>query len=115
MCEGGDQTYVEFAREKGLLFDRWYQASEVKEFAQLRELVLLEDFKGCLPERVVVYLNEQKVVSLGKAAVLADEFALTHKRGFSPPLRRGSRVLPEAWGSPPRSRRSPTVAAVDRR
>lgn len=72
--------------------------ARVKEFAQLRELMLLEDFKGCLPEQVVVYLNEQKVDSLAKAAVLVDEFALTHKSGFSPPPRRGPRVLPGVVG-----------------
>ncbi len=54
----------------------------MKEFVQLRELVLLEEFKKCLPERIVMYLNEQKVVSLAEAAVLADEFALTHESVF---------------------------------
>ncbi len=44
---------------------------------------MLEEFKGCLSERVVVYLSEQKVNSLSQAAVLADEFVLTHKGVFS--------------------------------
>lgn len=60
-----------------MLFDKECQASKVKDFAQLRELVLLEDFNKCLPEHVVIYLNEQKVESLANAAVLTDEFALT--------------------------------------
>lgn len=74
---------MEFAREKGILFDKWCTASKVKDFSELRELVLLEDFKGCLTECVVVYLNEQKVMSLSHAAVLADEFVLTHKNVFA--------------------------------
>ncbi|CAI5669799.1 unnamed protein product [Oreochromis niloticus] len=83
-CEkSANQTHIEFAREKTLLFDKWLAASKVKDFAQLRELVLLEEFKMCLPENVVVYLNEQKVDSLSKAAVLADEFVLTHRATFS--------------------------------
>ncbi len=57
------QTFVEFARDKGILFDKWCTASKVRDFNELRELVLLEEFKGCLPDRVVVYLNEQKVTS----------------------------------------------------
>ncbi|KAG1952330.1 gag-pol fusion protein [Pimephales promelas] len=77
------QTFVEFAREKGNLFDKWCNASKVTDFNSLRELLLLEEFKKCLPERVVVYLNEQKVNSLSQAAVLADEFVLTHKTVFS--------------------------------
>ena len=50
----------------------------------LRELILLDDFKHWLPEKIMVYLNEQKVTSLSTAAVLADEFTLTHKTVFSP-------------------------------
>nr|XP_033961533.1 uncharacterized protein LOC117463411 [Pseudochaenichthys georgianus] len=82
------QTFVEFAREKGILFDKWCAANEVKDhFESLRQLLLLEDFKNTLPERMVIFLNEQKVTSLAKAAVLADEFMLTHKTVFSSPLR----------------------------
>ena len=77
------QTFVEFAREKGVLFDKWCSANEVKSsFEFLRQLMLLEDFKSALPERMVMFLNEQKVSSLSQAAVLADEFVLTHKNVF---------------------------------
>lgn len=94
--KSGNQTFVEFAREKGVLFDKWCQASKVEDFAQLRELVLLEEFKKCLPERIVIYLNEQKVPSLSEAAVLADEFALTHKNVFLTP---GKPELPSNVGN----------------
>lgn len=70
--KGYSQTFMEFAREKGILFDKWCSASKVQDFVTLRELVLLEDFKTCLSERLVVYLNEQKVTTLAQAAVLAD-------------------------------------------
>ncbi|XP_036003896.1 uncharacterized protein LOC118566311 [Fundulus heteroclitus] len=77
------QSYMEFAREKGMLFDKWCVASEVKEnFESLRQLILLEDFKNTLPDKMVVFLNEQKVSSLANAAILADEFMLTHKNVF---------------------------------
>lgn len=46
----------------------------------LREVEL--EFKTCLPEKIVVYLNEQKVELLSKAAVCADEFVLTHRVAF---------------------------------
>lgn len=78
------QTFVEFARDKGTLFDKWCAANKVNDFDLLRELVLLEEFKNCLPGKVVVYLNEQKVTSMSSAAVLADEFILTHKNVFVP-------------------------------
>lgn len=78
------QTFVEFAREKGTLFDKWCSASKATDYNSLRELILLEEFKKCAPERCVVYLNEQKVTSLNEAAVFADEFTLTHKSVFVP-------------------------------
>lgn len=79
-----NQTYVEFAREKGMLFEKWSYACKATDFNSLRELILLEEFKRCLPDRIVVYLNEQKVTSLLSAAVLADEYSLTHKTIFHP-------------------------------
>ena len=51
----------------------------------MRELIRLEEFKNQLPEKIG--RNEQKVVSLAAAAVLADEFVLTHKSVFYLPVR----------------------------
>ncbi len=77
------QTYVEFAREKKALFEKWCFSSKISTFVQLQELILLEDFKACVPESVVVHLNEQKVQALTDAAIIADEFVLTHRNVFS--------------------------------
>ena len=74
-----DRTFMEFAREKATLFDRWCTATKTTDFSSLRELVLLEEFKNIISERIVTYLNEQKVMSLSQAALLADEFVLSHK------------------------------------
>lgn len=68
------QTFVEFAREKTILFEKWCAANKVSTFEQLKELILVEEFKNCVPEKIVVYLNEQKVTSLSEAAIFADEF-----------------------------------------
>jgi len=85
-----NQTYVELAREKGSLFDKWCASCKVTDLNSLRQLVLLEEFENCLLERFVVHLNEQKVKSLCAAAVLADEYVLTHKTSFHV----GANVLP---------------------
>uniref|UniRef100_A0A3Q4GPI4 SCAN box domain-containing protein n=1 Tax=Neolamprologus brichardi TaxID=32507 RepID=A0A3Q4GPI4_NEOBR len=77
-----NQTFVEFAREKNALFEKWCCSCKVKTVEELKTLILLEEFKKCLPERIVTYLNEQKVSSLTNAALLADEFVLTHKSVF---------------------------------
>lgn len=80
------QTFCEFAREKTVLFDKWCTSSRVTTFEQLREILLLEDFKSCVSEDIVVY--KQKVLSVLKAAVLAAEFVLTHKTVFTPAVYR---------------------------
>ena len=53
-----DRTFMEFAREKATLFDRWCTATKTTDFSSLRELVLLEEFKNSISERIVTYLNE---------------------------------------------------------
>ncbi|XP_071058466.1 uncharacterized protein [Pseudochaenichthys georgianus] len=79
MKKASGQTYVDFAREKKVLFDRWCRACTADDIASVCELMLLEEFKNCVPERTVVYLNEQRVTTLQQAATLADESALIHR------------------------------------
>lgn len=73
------QTFIEFARQKEVLFDRWCRAKNVNSFEKLRQLVLVEDFKRCTFNDLKTYLDEKQVSSLPKAAQLADEYVLTHK------------------------------------
>lgn len=75
------QTYVEFAKEKEALFTIWCRSQRI-ETKELRLLVLLEEFKNCLPVVVCTHLNELKVTTIDKAAILADDFMLTHKIDF---------------------------------
>uniref|UniRef100_A0A8C6Q6N7 CCHC-type domain-containing protein n=1 Tax=Nothobranchius furzeri TaxID=105023 RepID=A0A8C6Q6N7_NOTFU len=91
-----NQSYVEYAHLKSVLFEKWCTASHVSSFAELKELILIEEFKRHLPERLVLYLNKQKVNSFSEAALLADEFSLSHRvreirtdanRAFRPSVR----------------------------
>lgn len=77
-------TYVEFAHEKGLLFDK------VKDFAQMKELVLLEGFKKCLPERVIVYLNKLKAESWLMIHPQCDTMVILVRRGHPSPQPHGA-------------------------
>ena len=83
-CKRQDkQTYTEFAREKEALFDRWCASKEVSQnFEKLRQLVLVEEFKSCLPSNIKTYIDKQKANSLQQAAVLADDYSLTHRSSF---------------------------------
>uniref|UniRef100_A0A669BC36 CCHC-type domain-containing protein n=1 Tax=Oreochromis niloticus TaxID=8128 RepID=A0A669BC36_ORENI len=73
------QSFLDFARENSVLFDRWCMACKAADLVSVRELILIEEFKNCVSERTAVYLNEQKVSTLQQAATLADEFAPVHK------------------------------------
>ncbi len=70
---------MEFVREIQTNFNRWCTASGVKTLSDLRELVMLEQFKNSVPPRIATYVGEAKVHTAYDAAGLADEFALMHK------------------------------------
>ena len=42
----------------------------------------MEEFKNCLPSAVTTFLSERQVNTVREAAVLADEYALTHCMSF---------------------------------
>ena len=74
------KTHVEFAREKENLFNRWCHSKEIgQDFKMLKQMVLLEEFKDKVRPDIRSHLDEQKVEELEKAAVMADDYALTHK------------------------------------
>ena len=98
------QAYVEFAREKEVLFERWCSSTGVKSLEDLKALLLMEELKKCLPDRVATYLNEQKPIRLSDAAVLADEYVLTHKAVFS---ERGGGHRPGLWTTTSEKPQSP--------
>jgi len=57
--KSSNQTYVEFARDKETLFDRWCGID--KDLKKIRELMHLEESKNCLPSKIKIYLEEQKL------------------------------------------------------
>ena len=72
--------HVEFAREKENLFNRWCHSKEIgQDFKKLKQMVLLEEFKDKVRPDIRSHLDEQKVEELEKAAIMADDYALTHK------------------------------------
>ena len=51
-------------------------------YTRLCQLLLIEEFKNCLPNKIKAYLNENKVQNLHWAATLADDYTLTHQKVF---------------------------------
>ncbi|XP_077977779.1 uncharacterized protein LOC144433347 [Glandiceps talaboti] len=78
-----DQTHVEFAREKERLFDRWLSSKGIdKSFDKLRQLMLIEEFKQCVHTDIKTHLDEHKVDVVHEVAIMADDYALTHKLNY---------------------------------
>ena len=63
------------------LFNRWCHSKEVlgQDFEKLKQMDLLEEFKDKVWPDIRSHLDEQKVEKLEKAAIMADDYALTHK------------------------------------
>ena len=53
------------------------------DYNNLRQLILIEEFKGCIHSDVRTYIDEQKVETLDEAARLADDYSLTHRILFA--------------------------------
>ena len=78
-----EQTYVEFARTKEQLFDRWCSSKKIgSNLEKLRQLMLVEEFKRCINSDIKSFLDEKQVETLEAVARLADDYALTHKVSF---------------------------------
>ena len=76
---GERQTYAEVGRDLVAFFTRWLHSVDVTTFEELFELITLEQFKNIVPERLTTFINEHTVKTVSEAAVLADEYELTHK------------------------------------
>ena len=78
-----NKTYVEFARKKKQLFDRWCNSKTVNQnHENLCELMLIDEFKRCIHHDIRTFLDDQKADTLENVSRLADDYALTHKSSF---------------------------------
>ena len=62
------ESYLNLSRKIGVACERWLKSTETYDFAQLKERVLLEQFKNSVPRAVEIYLSEQKISTLLEAA-----------------------------------------------
>ena len=75
-----NQTHVEFARFQEQMFDRWLSSKNVNEdFKQLKQSVLIEQFKECIFANIKTHFVERDINNLEDAATTADDYALSHR------------------------------------
>lgn len=75
-----NQSHVELACDISAHFACWCSASEVGTYEDLCNLIVREQFKCSVPDHLAPYINELKVITTSAAAVLTDEYILTHSR-----------------------------------
>ncbi len=54
---------------------------KVDAYDKLKQLVLVAEFKHSVSSEIRVHLDEHKVADLKSVALLADDYALKHKKG----------------------------------
>lgn len=115
-------THMEFLHDMDKALERWLRATYVdNDYKKFRELILMENFCRCINKDVACYLFERQVEDTRRAAVMADEYVLTHSVGQE------SRILCNAKGTvmthvksphngyaPPRSQRNLTHSGEPR-
>ena len=74
--KGDKQTNVELASDL-CHFNWWCTTADVDNFEDLRELMVLGQFKNSIPQRIATYVAEQKAATVLRAVEWAD-FAVTH-------------------------------------
>ena len=76
------QTYVEFAHIKQRSFDQWCHAMNVqKDYENLRQIVLIEEFKNNLNVNLRMYIDERRPKDINEAGWL-EEYTLIHQTNF---------------------------------
>ncbi|XP_063596500.1 uncharacterized protein LOC134773250 [Penaeus indicus] len=75
-----NQTYLEYSHSSSKYFKRWLTASNINDYEQLSETILLEQFFRGIPLEVKSYLLEREVNSVDKAAHLAENFSLVNRK-----------------------------------
>jgi SCAN domain len=62
------QSFVEFLFEKEKVFSRWLTSEEIREFDQLKSLIIREEFLNSLPEDVRLHILDSRITNIKKAA-----------------------------------------------
>ena len=71
-------SFVDFLRNKKVMFEEWLRAAKIDSLADLKNAIVLEDFKYNLPVGMRAHLEEFNIVLAEEAAQAADRYVLSH-------------------------------------
>ena len=84
-----DQTWVEYLKDKERLFDRWARSRNVETVSDMKNLILLEEFRNHVPKAIKIHLDDQEIVDARQAARKADDYTVVHKIHNEPVVSNG--------------------------
>ncbi|XP_066947060.1 uncharacterized protein [Macrobrachium rosenbergii] len=76
-------AYVEYGKKLERLFYDWLTSAEVDNSDDLKNLVLLENFKDNVSPEIKLYIEDRREKSFADVTRWADEYSLTHRLGES--------------------------------
>ena len=79
MYKSSNITYSEFAPDKLRAFEKWMKYADVTTIDELKNMMVLEEFKRKVPSNIMLHLEDKQETNLLTAANLADNYALVHK------------------------------------
>ena len=114
------ESHLDLCRRQSILLTRWLNSSDINSLEDLKELVLMEQFRNCISRDLSVYLLERETKEVQKAAKLADAWEVIHYGGIgrgAPGEDRdgGSSRLSRQALRPGDRRRYPASCSPDRR
>ena len=74
-----NQTWVEYLKNKERRFDKWTKSRKVDLVTDMRNLIILEDFRNNAPRSIRMHLDDLDVIDAEIAAKKADDYTVTHK------------------------------------
>ena len=81
---------MEFVKEKERLMNKWYTAKmNGDDVEKLKPLILIEEISNWVSEEMRIYLNERKINTGSKLAMLADKYVIARKRNRNKPSTEG--------------------------
>lgn len=73
------QTHLEFTRDLSELFTRWCASLKIESMAKVCDLMVVDQLRSSVSERLSSYLGDRGVTDPLEAAALADDYFINHK------------------------------------
>ena len=78
-AKSDSQTWTEYLKDKERLFDTWTKSRNTVSLADIKNLILLEEFRNHVAKLLRLHLDDLDVTDAKQAAKRADDYTVAHK------------------------------------